>query len=118
MDKTIPIYPKRFAAMLVERVGQKYRPSNGTEGAMFIDAWCANCERDYGMMAGLPLEECDDNRICDIIGDTYLFALDHPKYPSEWQYGNDGQPRCTAFVEKGQPIPHKDEHTLDLFAPQ
>jgi hypothetical protein len=114
--KTIAIYPDSWAEMNKERAGQKYRPSNGTEGAVFIDAYCAQCERDHGMMAGLPLEECDDNQICELIGKTYMLAVDHPDYPSEWQYGKDGQPCCTAFVPAGQPIPIKDEHTLDMFA--
>lgn len=113
---TIKIYPESWAAECVEYAGQKYRPSNGTEGASFIDAWCGNCERDHGMLKGLPLEECDDNHVCDIIARTFLLNLNDPDYPSEWQYGSDGQPRCHAFVEAGQPIPVKDEHTLDLFA--
>lgn len=113
--RTIPIYPDSWAELNKERSGQKYRPGTGTEGAIFIESWCGQCERDHGMMKGLPLEECDDNQICQIIGDSYLLAVDHPDYPKEWQYGPDGQPRCTAFVEAGQPIPVKDEHTADMF---
>ena len=115
-DRVIRIYPDSWAALNVARAGQKYRPGNGTEGALFIDGWCAECERDHGMMAGLPLEECDDNQVCALIGLTYLHPVEHPDYPAQWQYGKDGQPRCTDFVAKGQPIPVKDEHTGDLFA--
>lgn len=115
MDTIIRIYPDSHAAMCLEDAGKPYRPSNGTEGAIFIDNWCAQCERDHGMMAGLPLEDCDDNSICGIIADTYCYAVDDPAYPKEWQYGNDGQPRCTAYLEKGQPIPIVDELTGDLF---
>lgn len=116
MSAVIRIYPESWAALNVESAGQPYRPGNGTEGELFIDSWCAQCERDHGMMAGLPLEECDDNQICRIIADTYLFAVTDPKYPKEWQYGQDGQPRCTAHVPKGQPIPApRDEQTIDLF---
>ena len=82
---------------------------------MFIESWCGNCERDHGMMKGLPLEECDDNSICDIIARTYTYDINDPKYPSEWQYGAEGQPRCHAFVEAGSMIPLVDEHTRDMF---
>lgn len=30
------IYPDSFAKMLLERAGQKYQPSNGTEGECFF----------------------------------------------------------------------------------
>jgi hypothetical protein len=113
---TIRIYPESWAAMNVEYAGQKYRPGNGTEGELFISSWCGNCARDHGMLKGLPLEECDDNQVCDIIARTYTYNLNDAEYPTEWQYGADGQPRCHAFVEACQPIPLKDEHTLDLFA--
>lgn len=99
-----------------ERAGAKYRPGNGTEGALFMEGWCCQCERDHGMMAGLPLEDCDDNQVCELIGMTYMLAVDHPDYPAAWQYGADGQPRCTEFVEKGQPIPVKDDYTVDMFS--
>jgi hypothetical protein len=112
--KTIPIYPASYAAMLVDRAGQKYQPSNGSEGEIFFDAWCCGCARDLAMSQGKPIEECDDSQKCDILGRSFL-KIDHPEYPTEWQYGKDGQPCCTAFVPVGQPIPYKDEHTADLF---
>lgn len=116
MTTTIRIYPDTWAALCAEEAGKKYRPGNGTEGAMFINSWCGTCERDHGMLKGLPLEDCDDNQTCGIIADTYLYDVNDPKYPAEWQYGKDGQPRCTAYVPEGQPIPVKDEYTADLFA--
>lgn len=112
--KTFPIYPDSFAAMLVDRAGQKYQPSNGTEGECFHAAWCCECARDLAMSEGMPIEECDDNQKCDILGRSFL-GIDHPQYPTEWQYGKDGQPCCTAFVPAGQPIPVPDLHTRDLF---
>lgn len=112
---SIKIYPESWAAMCVDRAGAKYRPGNGVEGGCFIESWCGNCERDHGMLKGLPLEKCDDNHVCDIIARTYELDINDPDYPTEWQYGADGQPRCHAFVEAGQPIRVKDELTLDLF---
>lgn len=114
--RTIPIYPEAWAALNVERAGQKYRPGNGTEGSIFCDAWCSQCARDHGMLHGLPLEDCDDNQVCQIIADSYVYQVDHPSYPAQWQYGPDGQPRCTDFVPDGQPIPlPPDTLSGDLF---
>jgi hypothetical protein len=112
---TIAIYPASYAEMLREHAGQKYRPSNGAEGEIFLDAWCSCCAHDLAMSQGMPIEECDDNQKCDILGRSFL-SIDDPAYPTEWRYGKDGQPCCTAFVPAGQPIPVKDEHTLDMFA--
>lgn len=118
MSTLIKIYPEPWAWLNVERSGQKYRPGNGTEGAIFCDAWCGQCARDHGMLHGLPLEDCDDNQVCPIIGDSYLYQVDHPSYPAQWQYGPDGQPRCTDFVPDGSPIPPPpDTASGDLFPP-
>lgn len=111
---SIKIYPDSWAAMNVDRAGAKYHPSNGSEGEMFISAWCGNCARDKPMSEGKPFEECEDSDLCDILARSF-HGINDPTYPTEWQYGADGQPRCHAFVEAGQSIPVKDEHTADLF---
>lgn len=72
-----------------------YRPSNGTEGQMFIEAWCANCARDARFKDG-------EGKGCSILGRTLLFDLSDPLYPVEWiRAANDdewpGTARCTAF---------------------
>lgn len=113
--KTVAIFSESWAALNQLCAGQKYRPSNGTEGAIFMEAWCGECQRDKSMREGAPLEECDDSERCDIIADTFAYDINDPKYPIAWQYGKDGQPRCTAFVPAGQPILVKDEHTVDMF---
>jgi hypothetical protein len=72
-----------------------YRPSNGTEGELFIEHWCANCERDS-----------DEN--CEILARTFAYDVDHPKYPKEWIVCENElfrNARCTAFVERGRPVP-------------
>lgn len=113
---SINIYQKDWADMNVDRAGAKYQPSNGTEGMIFIDAWCRNCARDKSLSEGAPIEECDDDQLCKIVGMTMACSsTDDPRYPEEWAYGKDGQPRCHAFVEAGQPIPAVDEHTVDMF---
>lgn len=99
----IKIYSKDWAEMTTEEAGKPYRPCNGTEGGMFIESWCGNCERDTG-------------QDCQIVGNTFVYPVDHPDYPKEWQYGPDGQPRCTAFLAEGQPIPAPpDTATMDMF---
>lgn len=116
MTTIIHIYPDSHAALCVEEAGKPYRPCNGGEGEHFISSWCGSCERDHGMLKGLPLEECDDNQICEIVGRTYMLKVDDPGYPAEWQYGKDGQPMCTAFWPAGNPLPApKDELTADMF---
>lgn len=92
-----------------------YRPSNGSEGCDFFEHWCTNCQRDKSMREGAPIEDCDDNEVCQIIGDTFAYEIDDPKYPKEWCYDDSGHPCCTAFVPAGQPIPQRDDKTIDMF---
>ncbi len=95
---------------------KKFRPANGTEGEIFIDGWCRNCARYKAMSEGADVDECDDNQLCKIIGDTMAYDITDPKYPVEWIYGEDGQPKCTAFVEVGKPVPPtRCDKTLELF---
>ena len=104
------IYPDSWAKLNIARAGQQYRPRNGTEGELFMRAWCSACQRDKAFREGEPLEECDDNEACTIIGASFRGGA------KEWVYGADGQPKCTAFVPAGQPIPSpRCEKTLDMF---
>ncbi|CAG9169903.1 hypothetical protein [Cupriavidus pinatubonensis] len=110
------IYPENFAKMLLERAGQKYQPSNGTEGECFFDAWCRQCARDRSMREGDNVDDCDDNERCDIIANTMACSPEDEEYPKEWTYDKNGQPCCTAFVPAGQPIPApRDVYTIDMF---
>jgi hypothetical protein len=93
---------------------ESYRPANGTEGDCFMASWCRHCARDKAMREGAEIDECDDDEICQIIGNTQAFDTDHPEYPIEWIY-KDGQPVCTAFIQAGEPIPLKDDLTVDMF---
>jgi hypothetical protein len=110
------IYPAAWADMTKERAGQKYRPSNGTEGEIFMGCWCCQCARDKAMSEGCVFDECDDNERCDIIANTMAFNVEDDEYPKEWTYGQDGQPCCTAFVPAGDPIPlPRCTATPDMF---
>jgi hypothetical protein len=90
----------------------RYRPANGTEGALFDDAWCSYCARDAEYRA-----QGDDGDItiaCRIITDAFAYDIDHPNYPKEWVYGLDGRPKCTAFAcDTSRPM--RCNLTLDMF---
>lgn len=102
--------------MLVHRAGEKYRPSNGTEGQLFLDAFCRRCQRDSAMRAGAPENVCKSDECCEIIGLTMILDIEDPDYPAEWQYGQDGQPCCTQFVPAVQTIPEpRCTQTMELF---
>lgn len=69
---------------------KKYKPSNGTEGLMFLDQHCCRCIHDNNAD---PHE-----RKCDILTRTLLHDLSDPEYPKEWCYVG-GKPTCTAWVK-------------------
>ena len=68
---------------------ERYRPSNGTEGEIFMERWCARCWRDAAFRA-------DQGDSCPIAAATMAFDIDDPEYPAEWIEDETG-PRCTAF---------------------
>lgn len=116
MKHSIVMLPAEWAALTKERAGQKYRPSNGTEGEIFMGNWCCKCQRDKSMREGADFDECDDDERCDLIANTMCYDVEDDEYPKEWTYGNDGQPCCTAFVPVGEQIPPpRDELTIDMF---
>lgn len=99
---------------------EKYQPSNGTAGLGFIERWCGNCSRDKCLNGSKQFEDCADEEVCDIVARTMAYKVTDPEYPVEWQY-KDGKPVCTAFVQKGEPVPvPRCEKTIDMFgeAPQ
>lgn len=87
------LFSSDLAQSLKSRKGQKYRPSNGTEGCMFMEAWCEQCQKD-------TYQETPADFGCEILARTMAFDINDEEYPAEWQYSSDGQPICTAFVEK------------------
>lgn len=109
------IYPFKYADLLKARAGQKYQPSNGTEGEFFFSAWCAHCAHDKSMRDGKHIDECEEGEICEIIGATMRFNVEDPEYPKEWVYGMDGQPMCSAFVPLGDKPVFRDPLTIDMF---
>lgn len=91
---------------------ERYRPSNGTEGEIFMGAFCNRCQRDAGFRRG-------DEPACSIATMTLLFHRDDPAYPPEWVRDvNDiewpGTARCTAFepMSDDGPIPDDRQDAL------
>lgn len=89
--------------------GKQWAPSNGSDGYEFIMDWCSNCARDKAMREGADFDECDDNEKCEIIAASFRGEA------VEWREMPDGETKCIAFVQAGNPIPERDEHTMDMF---
>lgn len=96
------IFPPGWAEMTAKNAGQKYCPSNGSEGDLFINAWCHCCAK---------------RPECEIVGLTLAFSREDEEYPQEWQYAPDGQPCCTAFVDADNPATGtpRCDLTVDMF---
>jgi len=90
--------------------GKPYRPSCGTEGMAFDEAWCDLCARDaewrYDEQNGDP---------CQILSDTFIYSITDAQYPKEWVYDRNGRPSCTAFTEDPS-RPLRCDRTLDMFS--
>lgn len=71
------------------RKPKPYRPSNGTEGEMFMGRFCERCVKDNP----------DEDQGCEILMMTMALDTDDEGYPSEWVQDHNG-PRCTAFEQR------------------
>lgn len=89
------IYMAEHAALNVSRCGQKWRPSNGHEGDLFMGRYCAGCSQEN-------YDEETGEGACEINMRAFFFEISDEKYPADWQYGTDGQPICTAFKARGE----------------
>ena len=81
---------------------RKYQPSNGTEGDIFMESFCAKCKH-CGGDPGYP----EDGFDCDILDNSLIYDVDDKEYPEEWTYDKDGKPTCTKYEyhdwSKGKP---------------
>lgn len=85
---------------------QKYRPSNGTEGAWFHGEFCFKCRKH------------SEEKPCQILGKTFIYDVEDKEYPRQWQRHEDGGVLCTAFVDKLVKVakkPVRDDITIDMF---
>ena len=78
----------------MRKPGEKYCPSNGTEGCAFTDHFCANCIHEKFMHT-----QKDGDKQCDILNRTILCSVSDPGYPEEWTYDEHGNPTCTAWMK-------------------
>lgn len=72
---------------------RSYRPSNGTEGACFMELHCLQCIHEK-----FSHSQNHDDAKCDILSRSFLHQLGEKDYPVEWVYKNN-IPTCTAFVK-------------------
>lgn len=73
---------------------RSYRPSNGTEGNIFMAAWCNRCFKESGC--------------------TILTGAMFGKSPKQWVQDDDG-PRCTSFQDHMKATAYRCRKTADLF---
>lgn len=97
---------------------EPYRPSNGTEGDIFMSYFCARCERDKDFQ-----DDPEMGISCPIVANALAFGITEEGYSKEWvrdvdsdvtTIGGSGA-RCTAFVERGEEIPYRSDKTPDMF---
>ena len=87
-------------------MAKAYRPSNGTEGAIFMAAWCEKCAR---------MDFSDEDSLCPIMGAALAFGIGDEEYPDAWQYSDDGTPICSEFQAE-QSGHYRCTETPDMFA--
>lgn len=82
-----------------------YRPSNATEGDVFMAEWCERCAL---------FRPDDPDKTCSINLRALAHSVTEPEYPGEWQYSNGGVPVCTAFTAD-EPAEPRCTETVDMF---
>ena len=70
--------------------GKPYRPSNGTEGEMFMDSFCYQCVHDD------EFQRTGENG-CETLAKTLVLNIDDEEYPKEWVRDDKGYPICAKF---------------------
>lgn len=91
--------------------GEKYRPSNGSEGMCFMAEFCDQCAYDAKYK-----ETQDGADGCEIICLTMVSNASDEDYPPEWTYTEDGKPTCTKYLHEDYPLPaERCKRTEDMF---
>lgn len=70
--------------------GKNWRPSNGTEGEVFIDDFCAHCIHEKFWHT-----QDHADRQCEILNKSLLTE----DVIEEWVYDEDSLPKCTSHVK-------------------
>ena len=58
---------------------KKYKPSNGTEGLMFQDAYCDRCIFDAHYQ-----DTQESGTGCYLLRNSFVYEIDDSRYPTEW----------------------------------
>jgi hypothetical protein len=69
-----------------------YRPSNGTEGEIFMEKYCERCIHD----------DLENDNGCKIIAFSLAYSIGDPEYPKEWIYG---EPIESAKTDRSPKLP-------------
>ena len=79
-----------------KKAGEHYTPSSGTEGELFMNAWCKPCTKQQGCT--IPL--------------TVMAG----RLSKAWKYGDSGEPVCLSFSDERTPRHEpRCKLTADLF---
>lgn len=73
-------------------MGEKYQPSNGSEGCGFVELFCCNCLHEKFMHT-----QNHEDKKCDIFSRTLIYDTEDKEYPEEWTYDENNNPTCTAW---------------------
>ena len=87
-------YLQHLLTLEPEKAGENYRHASHMELLAFMGLYCWKCKREYDYINTHSMDDA-----CDILSRASNHAIGHPDYPSEWTYGNNGSPTCTAFDE-------------------
>lgn len=93
----------------MHEAGQKYRPSNGSEGVWFETEFCSQCRHMH--------PDPDKKPACDIWARAFLCSVNDPEYPAEWQYDDQDEPTCTKFSHHEWEM-DEDENWIDPPEPE
>lgn len=85
---------------------EPYRPSNGTEGDIFMAKFCFNGCKHHTVQ-----------NPCMIMGRSLGYSIGDPEYPKEWvQDGYGDNERCTAYGHESVPdMVKRCDKTKDMF---
>lgn len=95
--------------------GEQFKPYGANEGDAFLVAHCTTCAKDKCYREGVPVEECDESELCQIIAASFSGDA------VEWRILPDGKSRCMKYVEFVPGIQanqvERCEKTIDMFTP-
>ena len=70
--------------------GQLFRPSNGTEGMIWMEEFCYCCIHEKWSHT-----QDNNDQKCDIMSRSILYEKKEEGYPTEWVFDPEGWPVCT-----------------------